>query len=58
MYNTETGTEEGWVGHPLDPVGCLFDVLADASLVVDDQTPRVPTYFGTPSTAKYRALRF
>ncbi|KAK6617257.1 hypothetical protein RUM44_005588 [Polyplax serrata] len=45
MYNTETGTEEGWVGHPLDPVGCLFDVLADASLVVDDQTPRVPTYF-------------
>lgn len=46
LYNTDTGSEEGWVGHPLDPVGCLFDVLADASLIVDDQTPRAATYFG------------
>lgn len=37
---------EGWVGHPLDPIGCLFDTLAEASLVPDDQTPRTPSYFG------------
>lgn len=49
----DTGSEEGWVGHPLDPVGCLFDVLADASLVVDDQTPRVPTYFGNYLLSKF-----
>lgn len=28
---------EGWIGHPLDPIGCLFDTLAEASLVPDDQ---------------------
>ncbi|KAG8278278.1 Zinc finger SWIM domain-containing protein 6 [Homalodisca vitripennis] len=36
---------EGWVGHPLDPIGCLFDTLADASLVTDDAAPRTPSYF-------------
>ena len=41
-----TGWGEGWVGHPLDPVGCLFDTLADASLIPDDQTSRTPSYFG------------
>ncbi|KAJ4448512.1 hypothetical protein ANN_10528 [Periplaneta americana] len=40
-----TGWGDGWVGHPLDPVGCLFDTLADASLIPDDQTPRTPSYF-------------
>ena len=40
VYNTE-----GWVGHPLDPIGCLFDTLAEASLVPDDHMPRLPTYF-------------
>ncbi|XP_049825387.1 zinc finger SWIM domain-containing protein 5 [Aethina tumida] len=35
---------DGWVGHPLDPVGCLFDTLADASVVPDDQRPRTPSY--------------
>ncbi|XP_022255372.1 zinc finger SWIM domain-containing protein 5-like, partial [Limulus polyphemus] len=24
---------EGWVGHPLDPIGSLFDTLAEASLI-------------------------
>ena len=24
---------EGWVGHPLDPIGCLFDTLLEASTV-------------------------
>ena len=30
----------GWIGHPLDPIGCLFDTLAEASLVPDDQNQR------------------
>ncbi|KAI5709667.1 hypothetical protein M8J75_002174 [Diaphorina citri] len=30
---------EGWVGHPLDPVGCLFDTLTDASRSPDDTRP-------------------
>jgi len=28
---------EGWIGHPLDPIGCLFDTLAEASLLPEDQ---------------------
>lgn len=44
--HTCTGWSDGWVGHPLDPVGCLFDTLADASLIPDDQTSRTPSYFG------------
>ncbi|XP_043244251.1 zinc finger SWIM domain-containing protein 4-like [Amphibalanus amphitrite] len=27
--------QEGWVGHPLDPVGALFDTLAEASVLPD-----------------------
>ena len=30
---------EGWVGHPLDPIGCLFDTLLEASLAPKSQTP-------------------
>ncbi|XP_023225369.1 zinc finger SWIM domain-containing protein 4-like [Centruroides sculpturatus] len=26
---------EGWIGHPLDPVGSLFDTLAESSLLPD-----------------------
>lgn len=37
---------DGWVGHPLDPVGCLFDTLADASVVPDNDRPRTPSYLG------------
>lgn len=44
--NSNPSLVEGWVGHPLDPIGCLFDTLADASLVNDDTTPRAPSYFG------------
>ena len=32
---------EGWVGHPLDPVGCLFDTLTKASLINPENTPAV-----------------
>jgi len=35
---------EGWIGHPLDPIGCLFDTLAEASLMPDDQS-RIQYYF-------------
>lgn len=35
---------DGWVGHPLDPIGTLFDTLADASIVPEDQRPRTPSY--------------
>ncbi|XP_060536491.1 zinc finger SWIM domain-containing protein 4-like isoform X2 [Cylas formicarius] len=35
---------DGWVGHPLDPIGCLFDTLSDASIIPDDQRPRTPSY--------------
>ena len=37
-----------WVGHPLDPIGCLFDTLCDASIVPEDERahPFVPSYFG------------
>lgn len=37
---------DGWVGHPLDPIGCLFDTLADTSLVSENNRPRTPTYLG------------
>ncbi|KAG5889744.1 hypothetical protein JTB14_018966 [Gonioctena quinquepunctata] len=35
---------DGWVGHPLDPIGCLFDTLADASAIPDHDRPRTPSY--------------
>lgn len=53
VYNTE-----GWVGHPLDPIGCLFDTLAEASLVPDDHMPRLPTYFGEISVNSELPLPF
>lgn len=37
---------DGWVGHPLDPVGTLFDTLSDASVVPENQRPRTPSYLG------------
>lgn len=27
---------EGWIGHPLDPIGCLFSTLLDACVVTSD----------------------
>ncbi|XP_013410887.1 zinc finger SWIM domain-containing protein 5 isoform X2 [Lingula anatina] len=29
---------EGWIGHPLDPIGCLFDTLLEASTAIDDSS--------------------
>ena len=35
--NRETPyTSIGWIGHPLDPIGVLFDTLCEACLVADD----------------------
>ncbi|XP_014778427.1 zinc finger SWIM domain-containing protein 5 [Octopus bimaculoides] len=28
--------QEGWIGHPLNPIGILFDTLAEVSRVTDD----------------------
>ncbi|KAM8839022.1 zinc finger SWIM domain-containing protein 5 isoform 1-T1 [Synchiropus picturatus] len=33
---TSTTNLEGWVGHPLDPIGCLFTTLAETCQVDDD----------------------
>ncbi|OCT82665.1 zinc finger SWIM domain-containing protein 5 isoform X1 [Xenopus laevis] len=43
---------EGWVGHPLDPIGCLFTTLTEACLsdednameVIDSSESRRPVY--------------
>lgn len=29
---------EGWIGHPLDPIGCLFDTLTEASIINEENT--------------------
>uniref|UniRef100_H3DJR2 Zinc finger, SWIM-type containing 5 n=1 Tax=Tetraodon nigroviridis TaxID=99883 RepID=H3DJR2_TETNG len=52
---------EGWVGHPLDPVGCLFTTLTETCRVDEDQfqfftgfhrplegDPRPPVYHHVP----------
>ena len=28
----------GWIGHPLDPIGVLFDTLCEACVVADDNS--------------------
>lgn len=43
---SSTNWAEGWIGHPLDPVGCIFDTLAEASLILDDNMPYTPSFFG------------
>ncbi|XP_029837511.4 zinc finger SWIM domain-containing protein 5 [Ixodes scapularis] len=35
--HTSHSNTEGWVGHPLNPIGSLFDTLAEASLVPDSK---------------------
>jgi hypothetical protein len=37
---------DGWIGHPLDPVGTIFDTLTEASLILDDNMPYTPSFFG------------
>lgn len=39
------GALESWVGHPLDPITCLFDTLAEASLLPED-LPRFQYHSG------------
>ncbi|KAL5017228.1 hypothetical protein ScPMuIL_006817 [Solemya velum] len=38
---------EGWVGHPLDPIGVLFDTLSEASILPDT------THSNKPSTSRH-----
>lgn len=35
---TSTTNLEGWVGHPLDPIGCLFITLTETCRMDDDST--------------------
>ncbi|MGH0143480.1 UNVERIFIED_CONTAM: hypothetical protein FKN15_046208 [Acipenser sinensis] len=47
---------EGWVGHPLDPIGCLFVTLTEACRIEDDNSmdtgdsgdPKPPVYHHVP----------
>ena len=32
----QASCEEGWVGHPLNPIGCLYNILTEVSTVVED----------------------
>nr|XP_019956932.1 PREDICTED: zinc finger SWIM domain-containing protein 5 [Paralichthys olivaceus] len=52
---TSTTNLEGWVGHPLDPIGCLFITLTETCRVDDDNSmdtgegePRPPVYHHVP----------
>lgn len=39
-----TVSTESWIGHPMDPIGCLFSVLLDAAdtTSVDNRTGELP----------------
>ena len=45
---------EGWIGHPLNPVGCLFNTLVEACVVPEDK-PRLSHHLdqcsGDPTAA-------
>uniref|UniRef100_A0A667X2C0 Zinc finger, SWIM-type containing 5 n=1 Tax=Myripristis murdjan TaxID=586833 RepID=A0A667X2C0_9TELE len=45
---TSTTNLEGWVGHPLDPIGCLFTTLTETCRMDDDSDPRPPVYHHVP----------
>ncbi|XP_027875510.1 zinc finger SWIM domain-containing protein 5 isoform X2 [Xiphophorus couchianus] len=51
---TSTTNLEGWVGHPLDPIGCLFITLTETCRMDDDNSmdtggdPRPPVYHHVP----------
>ena len=35
---------EGWIGHSLNPVGCLFETLAEACIVPEDRAKTSPLH--------------
>ncbi|KAM6948453.1 LOW QUALITY PROTEIN: zinc finger SWIM domain-containing protein 5 [Aplochiton taeniatus] len=53
---TSTTNLEGWVGHPLDPIGCLFTTLTETCRLDDDSAmetgdsgePKPPVYRHVP----------
>lgn len=57
---------EGWVGHPMDPIGCLYDTLTDASIVPDPNVPHsssasssLSSFFGTcPALILYHRVLY
>ncbi|KAK9891200.1 hypothetical protein WA026_013513 [Henosepilachna vigintioctopunctata] len=54
--NAPTNTDI-WVGHPLDPIGSLFDTLSDASVIPDDHRPRTPSYLDIVAMEDQHNLR-
>lgn len=54
--SSSTNWTDGWIGHPLDPVGCIFDTLAEASLILDDNIPHTPSFFGECTAPPRRQL--
>jgi len=32
-----TVSNESWIGHPMDPIGCLFSVLLDAANITSSE---------------------
>lgn len=49
---TSTTNLEGWVGHPLDPIGCLFTTLTETCRLDDDLTMDTGGTRGTLSRAE------
>uniref|UniRef100_A0A8C6WTY2 Zinc finger, SWIM-type containing 5 n=1 Tax=Neogobius melanostomus TaxID=47308 RepID=A0A8C6WTY2_9GOBI len=48
---TSTTNLEGWVGHPLDPIGCLFTTLTETCRLLcfsSDGDPKPPAYNHVP----------
>ncbi|XP_064624663.1 zinc finger SWIM domain-containing protein 4-like isoform X2 [Lineus longissimus] len=50
---------EGWIGHPLDPIGCLFDTLSEVSHLRDDnsivQTADLLSRSGSPESSTHNS---
>ncbi|CAO2592677.1 Zinc finger SWIM domain-containing protein 6, partial [Lemmus lemmus] len=47
---------EGWVGHPLDPVGTLFSSLMEACLTEDETFSGLPDFTGQCKSLEYHHL--
>lgn len=43
---------DGWIGHALNPIGCLFDTLIEACLGPEDKA-KMPHHLGKPQHCKH-----
>ncbi len=51
---SNTNWQDGWIGHPMNPVGCIFDTLTEASLILDENIPYNPSFFGNTLLVAFR----